>query len=86
MPKAYKGRIRIRCGAAACPRDRARADVVPECFTCNDAQSDILDLEDRVICSIGVLVADPATVAAEAAPPAEEADGAEPPQAKKPKR
>lgn len=53
MPTPYKGKLRISCKREVCYGDPVRADVKADCFGCADAAVEILDLDDRVILSLG---------------------------------
>lgn len=55
MPTAYKGKIRISCKQDKCVKDKIKRDVTPDCFVCGHSQSEVLDLEDKVVCMIGEL-------------------------------
>ena len=49
MPRAYKGRMIMECMRETCSRDRARADVKPDCLDCSAAQITIIDLADKPV-------------------------------------
>ena len=49
MPTTYRGKVRIECKKDVCVKDKALADVTPQCLICAESVAVVIDLEEKTL-------------------------------------
>ena len=49
MPTTYRGKVKIECKQEVCTKDKAVADVTPQCLTCAESVAVVIDLEEKTV-------------------------------------
>jgi hypothetical protein len=49
MPTTYRGKVLINCKQEVCVKDKAVADVTPQCLACPESMAIVIDLEEKPV-------------------------------------
>lgn len=49
MSTPYRGRVEIKCMKDRCDLDSLKANIGPECFTCESSEAVMLDLDEKPV-------------------------------------
>jgi hypothetical protein len=53
MPTTYRGKVKIECKQQVCVKDKAVADVTPQCLACAESTAVVIDLQEKPVGVIG---------------------------------